>query len=105
MESNKADKHQNSDNNQAQDRECFVGELLEGKAHDYRIHNSNNGSRNEGYYKDNLVDGRGMQTNPDGSSYKGYLKERMKRGFGIEINSDGNVYEGQYFNNKKHGKG
>ena len=55
--------------------------------------------------KDGLRHGKGVQNWPDGSKYEGYWENDMANGRGRLIHADGDVYEGQWVNDKAHGNG
>ena len=50
-------------------------------------------------------DGYGIQIWPDGSKYEGYWKENKANGKGRLIHADGDVYEGDWVDDKAHGIG
>ena len=52
-----------------------------------------------------LRHGKGMQIWPDGSKYEGYWKNDTANGKGRLIHSDGDVYEGNWVNDKANGIG
>lgn len=52
-----------------------------------------------------IRDGRGIQVWQDGSRYEGYWKNNKANGFGRLIHADGDVYEGEWRDDKAHGKG
>jgi len=52
-----------------------------------------------------LRHGRGLQIWPDGSKYEGYWKNDTANGKGRLIHADGDVYEGNWVNDKANGKG
>ena len=65
-----------------------------------------NGAVYEGQWtKEGLREGRGLQVWKDGSKYEGYWRDDMANGYGRLIHSDGDVYEGEWVNDKAHGRG
>lgn len=64
-----------------------------------------NGAKYEGeWLKDTDVrDGRGVQIWLDGSRYEGYWRENKANGRGRLIHADGDVYEGEWKDDKAHG--
>ena len=53
----------------------------------------------------NTKDGQGIQIWPDGSRYEGYWKNNKANGKGRLIHGDGDVYEGDWVDDKAHGQG
>lgn len=68
-----------------------------------------NGSKYEGEWLktsgEEVRDGRGVLIWLDGSRYEGYWRDNQANGRGRLIHADGDVYEGQWLNDKAHGKG
>ena len=66
-----------------------------------------NGAKYEGEWLNgtDTRDGRGIQIWLDGSRYEGYWKDDLQHGMGKEIWTDNSMYEGLYQDGKKHGKG
>ena len=64
-----------------------------------------NGAKYEGeWLKDtDIRDGRGVQIWLDGSRYEGYWRENKANGRGRLIHADGDVYEGEWKDDKAHG--
>lgn len=50
-------------------------------------------------------DGKGIQIWLDGSRYEGYWKNNKANGRGRLIHADGDVYEGEWKDDKAHGEG
>ena len=67
----------------------------------------NNGAKYSGEWdaETNKRDGFGVQLWADGSKYEGYWKDDMANGRGRLIHVDGDVYEGDWKDDKAHGKG
>jgi hypothetical protein len=66
-----------------------------------------NGAKYEGEWikgKD-VRDGRGIQIWQDGSRYEGYWRNNRACGRGRLIHSDKDIYEGEWLNDKAHGYG
>uniref|UniRef100_A0A7S3BCK0 MORN repeat-containing protein 3 n=1 Tax=Haptolina ericina TaxID=156174 RepID=A0A7S3BCK0_9EUKA len=57
-----------------------------------------------GQWKDDLQDGRGVQT-IDGETYNGEWSKGVRHGVGICHYAAGGVYEGEWFNDQRHGFG
>lgn len=66
-----------------------------------------NGAQYEGEWNINTGerDGRGVQVWADGSRYEGYWKNDKANGRGRLIHADGDVYEGEWKDDKSHGYG
>lgn len=66
-----------------------------------------NGAKYEGeWIKDtDIRDGRGIQIWLDGSRYEGYWKNNKANGLGRLIHADGDIYEGDWKDDKAHGNG
>lgn len=54
---------------------------------------------------ENVREGKGVLIWPDGSRYDGYWKDDRANGRGRLIHADGDVYEGEWLNDKAHGYG
>ena len=63
------------------------------------------GSKYEGEFYDNDIEGTGEYSWPDGILYKGDWKKNKMHGKGIISWPDGRKYEGEYKDDKKHGYG
>lgn len=61
------------------------------------------GSRYEGEFKDNKINGEGTYTTADGK-YEGKFKDGMYNGKGTYIYSDGSKYEGEFKDGRYLGK-
>lgn len=59
----------------------------------------------EGNWIDDKAHGYGVYTHTDGAKYVGYWEEDKQHGKGVETWPDGGKYEGDYEGGKKHGKG
>lgn len=59
----------------------------------------------EGEFSDNKANGFGKYVTADGSIYIGYWKDDKQNGIGEEVFPDGSRYEGNFLFGKKHGKG
>ena len=59
----------------------------------------------EGDFKNNKANGYGKYVNIDGTSYVGFWHDDKQNGFGEEFFNDGSKYEGNYIQGKKSGKG
>jgi hypothetical protein len=66
-----------------------------------------NGAKYEGEWLSgrDVRDGRGIQIWSDGSRYEGYWRNNRAHGKGRLIHSDGDIYEGQWKDDKAHGFG
>ena len=77
-----------------------------GKRHGYGIHIATDGSIHEGYFKDDLANGRGRLIDLLGGVYLGNWKNGQKHNFGKQTNGRQKViYEGYWANNLHHGYG
>lgn len=79
----------------------FKNDEMDGKG---RLVNSE-GFYYEGEFKNNRANGYGKYANLDGTSYIGFWKDDKQNGYGEEFFSDGSKYEGNYIDGKKTGKG
>jgi len=59
----------------------------------------------EGDWVDDKAHGKGCYTHYDGAKYEGDWVEDKQHGNGVETWPDGARYEGNYYDGKKHGKG
>ena len=66
-----------------------------------------NGARYLGEWNESTGerDGKGVQIWSDGSRYEGFWKNDKANGRGRLIHADGDVYEGEWADDKAHGKG
>ena len=65
-----------------------------------------NGSIYHGQWtKEGLREGKGIQIWKDGSKYEGYWKNDQANGLGRLIHADGDCYQGEWLNDKAHGRG
>lgn len=55
--------------------------------------------------KEGLREGKGIQLWKDGSKYEGYWKNDQANGYGRLIHADGDCYFGEWLNDKAHGRG
>ena len=58
------------------------------------------GSRYEGYWKNNKANGYGRLIHADGDVYEGEWKDDKADGYGTYFHSDGAKYEGQWKDDK-----
>jgi len=65
----------------------------------------NDGSKYEGYWKNDKANGRGRLIHGDGDVYEGEWIDDKAHGFGVYLHTDGARYEGGWVNDKQHGKG
>lgn len=63
------------------------------------------GGMYEGFYKDDLMNGRGRLINIDGDYYEGYFKDDRANGYGKYVSCDNVVYRGEWKDDKQDGKG
>jgi hypothetical protein len=63
------------------------------------------GSRYEGYWKNDRANIKGILYHADGDIYDGEWLNDKASGFGIYKHSDGAKYEGYWFEDKQEGKG
>ena len=59
----------------------------------------------EGDWLNDKANGRGIYEHSDGARYMGDWKDDRQHGFGVETWPDGSYYEGSYICGKKHGVG
>jgi hypothetical protein len=66
-----------------------------------------NGATYVGYWNraSGMREGKGVQTWADGSKYEGYWRNDKANGKGRLIHADGDVYEGEWLDDKAHGYG
>jgi hypothetical protein len=55
--------------------------------------------------REGLREGRGIQVWQDGSKYEGYWKNDQANGYGRLIHADGDCFYGEWLNDKAHGRG
>lgn len=63
------------------------------------------GSRYDGYWKNDVAQGHGRLIHVKGDVYEGQWKDDKADGFGIYTHSNGNRYVGDWKDDKQHGKG
>lgn len=63
------------------------------------------GSKYEGWWKDNKANGRGRLIHADGDVFEGEWKDDKAHGFGVYSHLDGAKYEGEWEEDRQHGKG
>ena len=63
------------------------------------------GSKYEGYWKDDMANGYGRMIHSDGDVYEGEWMNDLHNGYGIYYNADGSSFKGYWRNDKQHGKG
>ncbi|CAG9322820.1 unnamed protein product [Blepharisma stoltei] len=73
--------------------------------HGYGIQIWSDGSKYEGYWKNDKANGKGRLIHADGDVYDGEWKDDKAHGFGIYIHSDGARYEGMWAEDKQCGQG
>lgn len=79
----------------------FRGNLMDGRG---RLINQE-GFLYEGEFTNNKANGYGKYISIEGVTYKGQWKDEKQHGYGEEDFVDGSRYEGEYFMGKKNGKG
>ena len=75
--------------------ECISGNCLNG----YGTYTHVNGSKYEGYWKNDMQDGHGAEIWSDGAKYTGNYMEGRKHGYGIYEWIDASKYEGNWNEN------
>eukprot|EP00331_Platyophrya_macrostoma_P016829 CAMPEP_0176466106 /NCGR_PEP_ID=MMETSP0127-20121128/37690_1 /TAXON_ID=938130 /ORGANISM="Platyophrya macrostoma, Strain WH" /LENGTH=328 /DNA_ID=CAMNT_0017859201 /DNA_START=25 /DNA_END=1012 /DNA_ORIENTATION=- len=83
----------------------YQGEFRENNIDGHGVYEWADGRRFEGEWKDNKMEGRGIFTWPDGREYHGDYVDDKKEGNGTFRWPDGRSYEGQWKNGKQHGEG
>jgi hypothetical protein len=63
------------------------------------------GSKYEGWWKNNKANGRGRLIHADGDVFEGQWKDDKAHGYGIYSHLDGAKYEGEWQEDRQHGKG
>ena len=63
------------------------------------------GSKYEGYWKNDMANGYGRMIHSDGDSYEGEWLNDLHNGYGIYYNADGSSFQGYWRKDKQHGKG
>jgi hypothetical protein len=63
------------------------------------------GSKYDGQWANDLMDGYGILTLADGTKYVGSWRNGVREGFGTYTWANGDTYQGQYKNNKRSGDG
>lgn len=84
----------------------YIGEWnLKRERHGKGLQMWNDGSKYEGYWKNDKANGRGRLIHGDGDVYEGEWVDDKAHGFGVYLHTDGARYEGHWVNDKQHGKG
>lgn len=63
------------------------------------------GSKYEGWWKNNKANGKGRLIHADGDVFEGQWKDDKAHGFGVYSHLDGAKYEGEWQEDRQHGKG
>ena len=58
------------------------------------------GTRYEGEFKDDKMDGKGIYSWPSGNSFEGEFKNGLMHGHGVKKFANGKVQKGQWVENK-----
>ena len=90
--------------------EQYIGDWKENKKDGYGIKIYSNKDKYEGYWNNDLRNGKGtywlcIGKNKYRKLYTGDWKNNKKEGHGIYFYKDGSCYDGQWKNNKREGKG
>ena len=88
----------------------YIGEyknkMRNGKGKMYYNEKDENGRvMYDGYWKDDLFDGKGIMKWKNNDRYNGEWKNGLKEGKGTYYYENGDIYEGEFKNNNKDGKG
>ena len=84
----------------------LVNNMREGKGKLYYINNEKYmGKIYIGEWKNDLRNGKGVETWNDGERFVGNFKNDKREGYGIYYHSNGDIYEGNYKNGKTEGFG
>lgn len=65
----------------------------------------NDGSKYQGYFKNDRLDYKGKYSKLDGCYYEGDIVQNKSHGFGTFKHIDGALYEGEWVNDRQNGKG
>ncbi len=63
------------------------------------------GSKYEGYFKNNMAHGRGRLIHANGEVYEGEWLNDKANGYGAHTHLDGATYTGDWLDDLQHGKG
>jgi hypothetical protein len=80
----------------------FMNDVINGRG---RYIDCQGGFHYEGMWKDNKADGKGSYILSDGTKYTGDWKDDIQEGQGEEVSPDGTVYKGMFKDGEKNGKG
>lgn len=85
----------------------YTGQWIKGTKirHGKGVQRLRDGTMYEGWWKDNMANGRGRYLDAKGLYYEGMWKDNMKNGDGIFKWPDGRVYQGNFENNAFTGYG
>ncbi|OMJ80441.1 hypothetical protein SteCoe_19289 [Stentor coeruleus] len=84
----------------------YIGEWnTKNERHGKGLQMWNDGSKYEGYWKNDKANGRGRLIHGDGDVYEGDWVDDKAHGFGVYLHTDGARYEGSWVNDKQHGHG
>lgn len=84
----------------------YIGEWnLKNERHGKGEQTWSDGSKYEGYWKNDKANGRGRLIHGDGDIYEGEWVDDKAHGFGVYLHTDGARYEGGWINDKQHGIG
>ena len=81
----------------------FVGEYFHNKPCGFGYYKSPKGTTFEGNWKNNILNGVGIEIWKDGSFYQGDFKNNKKNGIGLYRWSDGTIYHGEWDNDEMTG--
>ena len=84
----------------------YIGQVkLDYARHGYGVTLLSDGSKYEGYWRNNYFTGWGRYIDSDGTLYEGYFLNGKLNGKGIKKSLNGNVYIGDFVDNKREGTG
>ena len=86
---------------------CYEGEwdVNTNKREGYGIQISIDGTKYEGYWKNDKMNGKGRLIHSDGDVYEGDWLNNKAHGIGIYVHYDNAKYEGEWNEDKQHGRG
>ena len=96
----------NEHNFRVKDGAKYTGQMIDGNVRDGKgVLIWPDGSRYDGYWKDDRANGRGRLIHADGDVYEGEWLNDKAHGYGTYYHADGSRYQGDWMEDKQHGKG
>ena len=81
----------------------FVGEYFHNKPRGFGYYKNPKGTTFEGYWKNNILNGIGIEIWKDSTFYQGEFKNNKRNGIGLYRWSDGTIYHGEWVNDEMTG--